>query len=252
MTSSVLAPATQVEAAAAAASAHLEEWIAAVPRSPQPIDESIAQASIDRAGTTTSMASRAWTSACFQWCRATEIRNPAKSLYIANIAAFPHLDSPSPMIQIEIVVLKGQAFLVVLDAFAAARGDDPEFHSSRAFLGALAARSNLLPPVAERSEWGGHVVSPHAIWSKPMASEAIAQAVDGMGELLRWAASIERQLDGVSEPSSRGERRDAIAAMRDECLADCPSKPFLKAQWGEEWTQRFMDGFFFPKLLIED
>ena len=205
----------------------------------------------------TTMRSRAWRSPMLEWLRYTEVAND-RGTFIANLGAFPRMESSLPILQAEFVILAGRMFHVVLDARPQDGGSGPiGAHSSAGFLHDLRVRYPGLPQSDDMPEWAVEAMSAAVLWSHPRSAEAVAAAFACFGEFCGHFADLEGTLREAGEPdagrwaSRRAERLALRRRIRDNCIEGAPSRPFLKAMCGEAWTERFLADFLFPASLLE-
>ncbi|MDX1972953.1 MAG: hypothetical protein SFY68_10525 [Candidatus Sumerlaeia bacterium] len=190
--------------------------------------------------------SHAFSSPMWRWLRRNVITDGNQTL-IYNLAAFPHPGVDAPLVEAEIVILRGKLFVLILDAhpLSAAPG---EVHAANAILSPLPGVVPELPPVAERPPWAEGCISANAFWSQPMTPEAVEPALN---LLPRFFESVVAAVGSPSPVADPTERRQALHGLLMHLQQHAPSKSFLSAFFGEEWTQRYVQEFFLPARLFE-
>lgn len=205
----------------------------------------------ERSGIVTSMKSRAYRTRVFQWLRVTEIHSPAGT-WIFNLGGFPWPECNMPLVEAEVVILRGRLHLLLLDAIAMTGTVWTSMQDPPAtLLGRLTEEArDTLPQTVDRPEWASAVRGPHAFWSAPRSEEAVGPAMDVLKTFLDWVA--ETDLDISRQTADRihaGERFERLDAVCETCVREAPSRPFLSRFFGEKWAERYIDEFLYPREL---
>lgn len=184
----------------------------------------------------------------YPYARFADIANDSET-YILNVAVFPKPGLNCPLIEAELVILRGKLFLYLLEINSLGvpvidqKKHDHFFHD---FLNQYPALTN----VDDIPDWANQIMSSHFVWSRPNTEEAIEQAFDSLEKF--YALSTET-LNQTAEKLTAEEtkiQKKQLEQYIDVYLKEVPSRPFLKMMFGDEWTEKYLEEFVFPKKKI--
>jgi hypothetical protein len=195
--------------------------------------------------------SRMWERAGMGRLRLTTIGD-GDGTRITNIGFFPEPTVPLPVVQSEVVVLRGRPFVVIFDAHPR---EESQFQYQQMepadFLGRVQRLFPELSPVPERPEWTSGYISPAAIWSRPTHPRSLAAAAGAEALLLSWLEDLVAQQYMEGERAKEGVRNlDWMEKFALHFREHEPSRPYLQKVFGADWADHYINEFLFPTLMI--
>lgn len=192
------------------------------------------------------LVSYAWTSSEVRRLRLTEICG-ALGTHIVNVGIFPQPTSVLPFMQLEILVIKRRLSLFIMDAvLPPSWAWSLETASPSQYLRGVASSYQDFPPTERRSAWARTVISRDAIWSRPNNSDAIAPACEATLAYLEWCGTVMAAGRGRHVPRERArEYEQFLEHIQTTCIENEPSRPYLGAMFGAEWSEWYMREFLF-------
>jgi phycoerythrobilin:ferredoxin oxidoreductase len=190
---------------------------------------------------------RAWRGAASPLARVVRV-DGGEAVQVLNIVLFPAHDHALPVFGCEILQFRRGLHLFVLDAFPLVEGaPDPCANALRA------ARAALYPALElsdeETPAWGEQVFSPEVMLIKPGARRAltIAPFIDAVLGLLDVWCDAARAASPASHPALIARRQTYLRQHGEEE----PAGPFLTRIAGEQWVERFVFDFLYPRWLYQ-
>ncbi|MDX2177775.1 MAG: hypothetical protein SF028_15035 [Candidatus Sumerlaeia bacterium] len=195
-----------------------------------------------REGSPLAIESSVWRAKGWRWIRFTRISGDGAT-DIVNFGMFPEPASPFPVLQLESLVLRGRLFLAIHDVNDLADGGSGLEPSPRRAL----SNNPLFPRCEDRAPWTDAVFSKEVFWTRPQDPGALAALPARTEDFLEAARTWRR--GGRRQEFDPERRRARIGALAAAMIENEPSRNYLAAQFGPEWSERFIRGFLFPDFL---
>lgn len=196
--------------------------------------------------------SYAWTNDLYQWMRINEIVGDGET-YIINIAGFPRPERLAPMIEAEVVVLRGKLFVIVLDILAL--GEEPTLANScspERFLSTLIASAESLPQIAtaDRPDWSVGTVSEHSLWSRPQTGSSVGEAKTSLESYIVYLSNHLSELSNVGPANEHltSERADKLGEILRVFYEQGPANRFLSTYFGDAAASCYKQKYLYPVI----
>jgi len=184
----------------------------------------------------------------YPYARFADIANESET-YILNVAVFPKPGLNCPLIEAELVILRGKLFLYLLEINSLeVPVIDQEKHDQ--FFQEFLNQYPSLKNVDDIPDWAHQIMSSHFVWSRPNTEEAIEEAFESLGKFYELSADTMNQNAKKLSAEETAVQKKNLEQYIDVYLKEVPSRPFLKMMFGDDWTEKYLEEFVFPKKKI--
>ncbi len=192
------------------------------------------------------MESRAWAGGPFRTVRTTWLHSPER-IEVFNLVAYPETRCAAPIFATDIVLLRGQLRIAVVDAMPVRAVAEDSGYAARwvePFMSLRGMSEAQFPRFDLRQEWSQHYLGPAACLATGIGAERLPE--------LRalWRGYWEKYLTlAAAEPPAAPEAAAAVAAFhreynREHAEVELKRNPLMR-YYGAEAGGRFVKEFLF-------
>ncbi len=197
---------------------------------------------------TVSMVSLAWRGGPFRMVRTTLMESPNR-INVFNLVAYPHVRFASPVFATDIVVLRDQLRIGVIDAMPLFPEDADYTARWVAPFRPLAEKSRAMAPRFElKMEWSRHYLGEGACLATGLRADGLADLTALWEEY--WASYLARcEAEPPASPQVAAETEAwHLEYNRDHAAVELKRNPLVR-YYGAEYGARFIAGFLFSDTL---